>query len=263
MRTLVARGLTKTAACKLLGLRRQSIYETGTAKDDTGAIDAVRALATTYPGAGYRMLHAIHRNSGGEMNHKKFHRIYRQEMLTLRRRRRRKIVRERVPLELPAGPGMTWSMDFVHDRTEDGRRIKILTIVDDFSKECIWLEVDRGMGGASLVAVLATVMLIHGKPQAIRSDNGPEFTSREMALWLISQGIRHLLIQPGKPTQNAYCESFNGRLREECLNMNLFLDLEDARQKIEAWRDFYNEVRPHSSLAMRSPRDFIATLTMD
>ena len=151
-------------------------------------------------------------------------------------------------------------MDFVFDRTEDGSRLKILTLVDDFSKECLWLEVGRSLDGAGVSRILENLTLIHGKPKSIRSDNGPEFTSSSLNLWLFKQEIAHEFIEPGKPTQNAFCESFNGRLREECLNGNYFLSLEDAVEKIEAWREFYNELRPHSSLGYISPRKFNAKL---
>lgn len=152
-------------------------------------------------------------------------------------------------------------MDFVFDRTEDYRPLKILTLVDDFSKESLWLEVARGISGQDLVRILETVILIHGKPESVRTDNGSEFTSRAFSLWMMKVGIQHEFIQPGKPTQNAYIESFNGRFREECLNAHFFLDMEDAREKIETWRSFYNELRPHSSLGMIPPRKFLANLT--
>lgn len=165
----------------------------------------------------------------------------------------KKIIRDRVPLGLPKQACITWSMDFVFDRTEDGRPIKILTLVDDYSKESLWLEVDRGISGKDLCELLDFIILVNGKPENIRSDNGPEFVSKALCIWMLRNGIRHDFIEPGKPTQNAYIESFNGRLRDECLNANLFMDLEDARTKIETWRTFYNEIRPHSSLKMMSP----------
>jgi len=194
------------------------------------------------------------------MNHKKFYRIYREERLAVQRKRRKKWVRERVPLVLPGCAGERWSMDFVFDRTEDGHRLKILTLVDDYSKECLWLEVDTALDGAGIARILENLFLIHGQPKCVRSDNGPELTSKSLNLWLYRQGIKHEFIQPGKPMKNAYCESFNGRLRDECLNGNYFLTVKDAQDKIEKWRDFYNEMRPHSSLGYISPRKFIARL---
>lgn len=258
-RVMVDKGLPRTKACKLVCLSRSAFYAEP-AGPDHSAVEVVKELARNYQKLGYRMLHAMHRNDGGSMNHKKFYRIYKQLSLGLKRRRRKKIIRERVPLALPEKPGLKWSMDFVFDRTEDGRPLKILTIVDDCSKECIWLEVARGISGFDLCKILEFLFLVHGTPEGIRTDNGPEFTSRSFCLWLMKKGIKHDFIQPGKPTQNAYIESFNGRFREECLNGNFFLDLEDAQTKIESWRSFYNEVRPHSSLGMKPPRNLLIKL---
>jgi putative transposase len=241
-------------------MSRSGFHKPLRGKDDQTDRESVLRLASHHRRSGYRMLHGILLAEGGRMNHKRFYRIYREERLAVRRKRRQKWVRERVPLALPAKQGVRWSMDFVFDKSEDGRRLKILTVIDDFTKECLWLEVETALDGAALARILSNLCLIHGKPECIRSDNGPELTSRNLNLWLYEQGIKHEFIQPGRPMQNAYCESFNGRLRDECLNGNYFLNLEDARRKIEAWRDFYNEIRPHSSLGKISPRKFIATL---
>ncbi len=253
-------GLSRSKSCVLAGLPRSSFYRKPIPQSDASCLQEVRNLALRYQKLGYRMLHGLHRNAGGAMNHKKFYRLYRQENLGLRCRRRKKMVRQRVALSLPSKPAIRWSMDFVFDRTEDLKPLKILTLVDDFSKESLWLEVSRGIGGNELVRILETAILIHGKPESIRSDNGSEFTSRALNLWMMKVGIQHEFIQPGKPTQNAYIESFNGRFREECLNANFFLDLEDARDKIDQWKCFYNELRPHSSLGMIPPRKFLANL---
>ena len=250
----------KGRACRLAGLSRSGFHKPLKGHGDEKDREAVIRLASHHRRLGYRMLHGLHLGEGGRMNHKKFYRIYREEKLSIRRKRRKKLVRERVPLFLPSRPGERWSLDFVFDRTEDGHRLKILTIVDDCSKECLWLEVETALGGESIARILENLCLIHGKPSCIRSDNGPELTSMALNLWLFRQGIKHEFIEPGKPMQNAYCESFNGRLRDECLNGNYFLTVEDAREKIETWRDFYNEVRPHSSLGYISPKKFIAKL---
>src|SRR5690554_298505 len=222
---MIKKGLPITKACRLVKLPRSSFYLEPTPIDTT-SVQIVQSIAERYQKLGYRMLHALHRNEeGGTMNHKKFFRIYHEQGLALRRRKRKKVIRERLLLDLPDKPCITWSMDFVFDRTEDDKPLKILTLVDDYSKECLWLEVARGISGENLCEILDFVMLINGKPM-----------------------------------QNAYIESFNGRFRDECLNGNYFLDLEDARNKIESWRDFYNEIRPHSSLGMISPRKYIAKL---
>lgn len=257
---MIKKGLPITKACRLLKLPRSSFYLEPRPVDTT-SVQIVQSIAQCYQKLGYRMLHALHRNEeGGTMNHKKFFRIYHEQGLALRRRKRKKVIRERLALSLPDKPCVTWSMDFVFDRTEDGKALKIVTLVDDYSKECLWLEVARNISGENLCEVLEFVMLIHGKPEYIRTDNGSEFTSKVFCLWLMKQEVKQHFIQPGKPTQNAYIESFNGRFRDECLNGNYFLDLEDAQRKIESWRDFYNEIRPHSSLGMISPKNYLAKL---
>jgi putative transposase len=223
-------------------------------------IKAVSSLAEKYPRLGYRMLHDMYCNGGGHMNHKRFYRIYTQENLALRRRKRKKIERDPIPLTLPDAPGKSWSMDFIFDRTEDGRKLKMFVVVDDFSKESLWIETATAISGSHVALILDNLCLVHGKPLAVRSDNGPEFTSHAMVKWSLQSGVRLNYIQPGKPTQNAYCESFNSRFRHECLNGNLFFDLENARQKVEEWRDFYNNVRPHSSLGGIPPREYIINL---
>lgn len=253
VRVMNKKGIPIARACKFTGLSRSAYYEKAPIPD-TESIQVVKAIAGRYQRLGYRMLHAILRNEeGSRMNHKKFFRIYHEQGLALKRRKRKKIIRDRVPLGLPKQACITWSMDFVFDRTVDGRPIKILTLVDDYSKESLWLEVDRGISGKDLCELLDFIILVNGKPENVRSDNGPEFVSKALCIWMLRNGIRHDFIEPGKPTQNAYIESFNGRLRDECLNANLFMDLEDARTKIETWRTFYNEIRPHSSLKMMSP----------
>lgn len=258
-----SKGMSRYKACKFARVPRSALYAPPSVPDDGFDRNTVLELARNYQRLGYRMLHAIYRNNGGTMNHKRFYRIYKEESLGLRRRRRKKVFRERVPLEHPLEAGIRWSMDFVFDRCENGRQLKILTLVDDFSKEALWMEVGHGISGRALCQVLETVCLIHGAPESIRSDNGPEFTSRHFGLWMMSKGIKHDFIQPGKPTQNAFVESFNGKFREECLNANLFLDLEHAQTVIEQWRNFYNEIRPHSSLGMIAPKEFVARFSTE
>jgi putative transposase len=176
--------------------------------------------------------------------------------------RRRKKVRspasERVPLQLAQRVNDVWSMDFVSDSLANGRRIKCLTVADDFSHECVDIAVDWGISGQYVTRLLDGAAIFRGYPLAVRTDNGPEFTSRAFMAWANSHGVRHILIQPGKPMQNGYIESFNGKFRDECLNEQWFETLHQARAAITVWRKDYNEVRPHSSLGRIPPSRFAA-----
>lgn len=194
---------------------------------------------------------------GWKVNHKRVERIYREERLSLRLKRRKKqAAAVRVPLAVPTGPNQAWSMDFVWDSLRNGRRVKMLTIVDDFTRECLAVEVDFGINGQRVTQTLGRLMEVREKVGGIRSDNGPEFTSNAMDGWAYEKGVSLDFIRPGKPTENAFIESFNGRLREECLNDNQFLTLVEAQTIIEAWRKDYNDERPHSSLAGLTPSEF-------
>ena len=150
-----------------------------------------------------------------------------------------------------------WSLDFMHDATDAGQKFRLLNIVDDYTRECLWIEVDTSLSGERVARVLSNCMDLYGKPESIMTDNGPEFTGTHLEKWTYENGIRHQFIQPGKPSQNAYAESFNGRVRDECLNDNWFLNLWDAQEKIEKWRMDYNMVRPHTSLNQLTPHEFI------
>jgi len=192
-----------------------------------------------------------------KVNHKRVHRIYVEEKLSLRLKRRKKqAAAVRVPLAIPTGPNQAWSMDFVWDVLRDGRRIKMLTVVDDFTRECLAIEVDFGVNGQRVARTLDRLMESRGKVVGVRSDNGPEFVGNAMDGWAYGKGVRLDFIRPGKPNENAFIESFNGRLREECLNDNQFLTLVEAQTIIEAWRRDYNEERPHGSLNGLTPREF-------
>lgn len=187
---------------------------------------------------------------------KRSERIYREEKLQLKKRRRRKRLGHlpRVARPKATRPNEVWSMDFVHDWLASHRRkLKCLTIVDDFTKEAVAIIPAHAMSGAEVTRHLAA---LKRKPTRLRTDNGPEFVSTAMITWTLESGIEHELITPGKPNENAFIESFNSRLRDECLNEHLFFDLEDAKKKIEQWRNTYNELHPHSSLGMRSPKEF-------
>ena len=196
------------------------------------------------------------------VNHKRTERIYHEESLALRKKRRRKgAAGVRVMMPLPQRPNERWSMDFVSDSIVNGRRFRALAIVDDYSRECPAIEVDTSLGGARVVSVLERLSQTRGLPDVITLDNGPEFAGRHLDEWAFRNSVKLNFIRPGKPIENAFAESFNGRLRDECLNTNWFINLKHAREIIEDWRKDYNEVRPHSSLNHRTPLEYAYTTT--
>jgi len=213
-------------------------------------------LAREKPRFGYRRLQVLLQRSGEQVNHKRLHRVYRDAGLAIRRKKRKRCVREGKPLLARTAANQEWGLDFVHDAVECGRTIRVLSVVDAYTRECLGLEVDTSFASRRVTRVLDAIMAERGKPQVIRCDNGPELTSRHFLAWCVDHKIELVHIQPGKPTQNARVESFNGRLREECLNVSWFQNLFDARRKIAAWRKEYNEERPHSSLGYRTPKEF-------
>jgi putative transposase len=215
-------------------------------------------LAREKPGFGYRRLHVLLRRSGEQVNHKRLHRVYREAGLMLRRKKRKHWVRVGKPLVARTSANQEWALDFVHDAVECGRTIRVLSVVDAYTRECLALEVDTSFASRRVTRVLEQIVAERGQPQAIRCDNGPELTSRHFLAWCVERQIELLHIQPGKPTQNARVESFHGRLRDECLNVSWFQNLFDAKRKIAAWKIEYNEDRPHSSLGYKTPKEFAA-----
>ena len=206
---------------------------------------------------GYRRIHDMLRPEFPGVNHKRVYRLYRQANLAVRRRKKgKRPINERVPLQLARTVNEVWSMDFVSDSLSGGRRLKYLTVADDFSHESVEIAVDFGISGHYVTRVLDRAALFRGYPQAVRTDNGPEFTSRAFMAWAQAHGIRHILIQPGRPMQNGYIESFNGKFRDEHLNESWFETLHQARMAVAVWRTDYNEVRPHSSLGRMPPARF-------
>ncbi len=197
------------------------------------------------------------RREGFGVNHKRVYRLYREEGLAVRRRKRKRMAGvARVPPEAPLRPNQQWSMDFVADALANGRRIRVLTVLDDFTRESLATEVDTSLPGLRVTRVLDRLAIERGLPELITVDNGPEFAGRVLDAWAYSNGVHLHFIDPGKPVQNAYIESFNGRLRDECLNEHWFMSLPAARSIVEAWRDDYNAVRPHSALGNRTPEEF-------
>ena len=250
--------ISERRACRLVGLSRTVLsYATKPDPEAAELRDRLADLAATRRRFGYRRLHALLRREGVAVNHKRLYRIYREAGLSVRRRRRRRGVAVlRQPLTLPKAPNQVWSMDFVMDALDNGRRLKCLTIVDDFTKESIDIVVDHSIPGLYVTRVLDQAIAFRGCPRAIRTDQGPEFTGRALDQWAYRHGVELTLIAPGKPTQNAFIESFNGRFRDECLNDHWFENLTVARSLIAAWRLDYNECRPHSALQYLTPAEF-------
>lgn len=217
----------------------------------------IREIAEVRRRFGYRRIHVLLVREGWPINQKRVYRLYRELGLHGRPQGKRKRASAlRVPLPAPTRINEQWNMDFVSDQLADGRRFRVLTVVDNLSREAIVLEADFSLTGKKVARALERVSKQRPMPHVIRVDNGAEFTGRALDAWAYWKKVKLDFIRPGKPIENAYIESFNGRLREECLNDQVFLSIEDAQQKLEAWRIDYNEVRPHSSLENRTPREF-------
>lgn len=246
--------MSERRACLILGVDRSSIRYHSRRPDDAEARRRLRTLAAERRRFGYRRLGVMLEREGMAMNHKKLLRLYREEGLAVRRRRgRKRALGTRAPAALPQGPNQRWSLDFVSDALSDGRRFRILAVVDDFSRECLCLVADTSLSGARVCRELDAIIKVRGKPLIIVSDNGTELTSNAVLRWTQDRRIAWHYIAPGKPTQNAFVDSFNGRLRDECLNETLFTSLGHARHELAGWRYDYNHVRPHSSLGGATP----------
>jgi putative transposase len=221
----------------------------------------LRELAEQRKRFGSPRLHILLKREGLVVNHKRTERIYREEGLALRRKRRRKgATGVRVVIPSAQRPNEHWSMDFVSDSIVTGRRFRALIVVDNYSRECPVIEVDTSLGGARVVNVLERLSDTRGLPEVITVDNGPEFVGRALDEWAYRRGVKLNFIRLGKPIENAFAESFNGRLRDECLNTNWFINLKEAREIIENWREDYNQVRPHSSLNNLTPAEYAKTM---
>lgn len=218
----------------------------------------LRELAATHVRYGYRRLTVLLRREGWKVNAKRVYRLYDEENLKVRSVERKKIARrQRVPQGQATKPDDCWSADFVSDKLVDGRTIRVLTAVDQFTRECICLAVDHGMNGPKVVAALTQAIAERGaRPRTLTLDNGSEFAGRAMELWAMESGVQLCFIRPGRPVENGFIESFNGRLRDECLNVEWLVSLEDARRKLMLWRQHYNQQRPHSALDDRTPAAF-------
>ena len=251
-------GLSERRSCELTGLGRATYRYKPTAKDDKGVRECLRVLAAQRPRFGAPRLIVLLRQELGLVNHKRVERIYREEGLQLPRKKGKKLVvnnRANV-LFVPSGPNERWSMDFMSDSLCDGRRFRVLTVVGDFTGECVATLADTGITGERVIRTLEWLKETRGLPGMLVTDNGPEFTSKAMLAWSKPAGVKLHFIDPGRPMQNAFIESFNGKLRDECLNQHWFVSLEEAGRIIESWRLDYNTARPHSSLGYMTPEAF-------
>jgi len=254
--------MSQRQACGLIEAARSTIrYQQREAAENEELSKQLKELAWRWYSFGYRRLTALLRRQGWRANHKRVYRLYQENGLTVRRRRRKKIRREgQLVLEAVRRTNQRWSMDFVQDSLAGGRVIRCLTVVDECTRECPVIEVDTSLSGERVARVLNRIGQERELAKEIVVDNGPEFISRALAAWSQETGVRLQFIEKGKPVQNAYVESFNGRFREECLNANWFISLADARRKIEAWRIEYNGQRPHSSLGYKTPDEYAREL---
>jgi len=254
---MTERGFGVTRACGLIGISR-SLYRYRSRRPDSGSLRArIEEIAAIKRRYGYRRVYLRLRREGWEVNRKRVYRLYREAGLAVRRRKRKRIgMFERKPLPKPTAANVSWSMDFVADGLIGGRRLRCLTIVDDCTRECLAIEVDTSITGLRVQAVLDRLADIRGLSQSITVDNGPEFDGKVLDQWAYRTGVQLSFIRPGKPNENAYIESFNGKFRDECLNEHWFISLAQAREIIEAWRLEYNTERPHSSLGNRTPLEF-------
>lgn len=262
---MMAHQMGLTRACGLIGISRSLYAYEARRPDDDELKKRLAELAGQKRRYGYRRLHVLLCREGWEINRKRTYRVYHEAGLMVRRRKRKRIAGvERQEKVVASRPNQSWSMDFVSDGLVDGRRLRTLNIVDDFTKECLAIEVDTSLPGRRVTTILERLAESRGLPRSVTVDNGPEFAGKVLDEWAYGKGLRLNFIEPGKPQQNAYIESFNGRFRDECLNEHWFLSMRHAREVIEAWRQEYNNERPHSSLGYLTPQQFAESfLTAD
>lgn len=259
---VVGRGRSHRQACALLSVARSSMtYPSRLAVRDAPVLSDLRELAGQYPRYGYRRMQVFLARRGHVMSADRAHRLWRLAGLQVPRRRPRRRVATGRPRPLPAtGPNQVWAYDFVFDACANEQMLKCLTVVDEYTREALAIDVAGRIRSARVIEVLARLVSVHGAPRVLRSDNGPEFVSRAILRWLLASGIETAHIDPGKPWQNGLDESFNGKFRDECLNVEWFRNRHEATVLIEQWRQHYNAVRPHSSLRYLTPFEYKATL---
>lgn len=245
-------------ACRLASLRRSTWYRRSRARDQTPLRMRIRELAMTRPRFGYLRIHVLLRREGWRVNRKRIHRLYCLEGLRVRMRvrRRKRLSLHRGPVPQPTAANQNWSMDFVHDQLLDGRRFRVLTVIDQWSRESVSVEPGFSLTGRSVADILEEISRRRSLPRAITVDHGTEFTSRALDDWAWQRGVQLDFIRPGKPVENGLCESFNGRLRDECLNVTEFTSIDHARHILTAWQDDYNHHRPHASLGHLTPSEY-------
>ena len=259
-----AHGVSQRRACKVLKVDRSSIRYRSIRPDDGALREAMKKVASERRRFGYRRIHLMLQRQGIAMNHKKLRRLYREEKLQVRRRGgRKRALGTRRPILLPDGINQRWSLDFVSDAFTDGRRFRVLAVVDDYSRECLALVADTSLSGHRVTRELDALIRLRGKPTTVVSDNGTELTSMAVLKWCQETDVGWHYIQPGKPMQNGFVESFNGSFRDECLNETLFSSLTEARAQIAAWKEDYNRNRPHSSLGNLTPCEFAMKMALE
>jgi transposase InsO family protein len=252
-------GISQRRACRLVGLARSTArYELKPRPDDAETIEQIRELATKHKRYGYRRITSLLRRDGSVINVKRVHRLWKTEGLQVgqKRRRRRRMGPKGEVTKRAEHPNHVWTYDFVEDRTERGGRLRILTVLDEYTRTALAVRVANSFPSASVIEELEWLFLTRGVPKHIRSDNGPEFTADAIQAWLSNKECDTIYIKPGSPWENPFIESFNGSLRDECLNMELFDSLREAREVVENWRRDYNDLRPHSSLGYKTPSEF-------
>lgn len=259
-----AHGVSQRRACNAMQVDRSTVRYQSKRPDDSALRDEIKLVAKERRRFGYRRIQVILERKGIFMNHKKLRRIYAEEKLQVRRRGgRKRALGTRKPMVLPDSPNQRWSLDFVNDAFTDGRRFRILTVIDDYTRENIGLVADTSLSGLRVSRELGQIVAERGMPVTIVSDNGTEFTSMAILQWVQNTGMDWHYIAPGKPQQNGFIESFNGKLRDECLNETLFTTLADAKEALKEWKDDYNQQRPHSSLGNLTPQEFAEKKTLD
>ena len=258
---MIDKGLSERRALRVVGMSASAYRYAPRPDHNVDIRQRIVALAQRHKRYGVGMIHLKLRQEGALVNYKRVERLYQEERLQVRRRKRKKVpIGERQPLLRPSAANEVWSMDFVFDRTADARVLKCLTIVDDATHESVGIEVERAISGMGVTRVLDRLAHSRGLPRTIRTDNGKEFCGKAMVAWAHARGVQLRLIEPGKPNQNAYIESFNGRLRDECLNEHWFPSLLHARTEIERWRREYNEERPKKALGGLTPAAYAKQL---
>ncbi len=245
-------------SCRLIGLRGATWYYESQAKDTSVLRQRLRELATARPRFGYERLHILLTREGWRVGRNRVHRLYKLEGLQvrMRTRRRKRISLHREPVPTATAGGQYWAMDFVHDQLASGRTFRVLTVIDKWHRQCVALEANHSLTGQSVVDALNAIALERALPYAITVDHGTEFTSKALDEWCYQRGVNLDFISPGKPTENAFIESFNGRLRDECLNVNEFATLAEAKTVLQTWRDDYKRRRPHGTLGNLTPCEF-------